>query len=268
MPLISSRLACAQGLGKKYKVAIPDFNEVNGAGGKGYTVFNVYVDGVYSTSRRYSEFAKLHAKLKARFRWFEFPPLPGKKMNFLSGGLLSGGPLEQRRDKLAVYIGTCFDCEEIFNFQASQEFLKANPAFRPKNADARSKPASRAVAPAPSEKSRRLMKQANAAPAQRPAAAVEHKPREPEVDVKVTMPNLKVLTITVPVKASTVADVQAKLLALLKLGPFAANIFRLFEAVDAEGQPQTSALSSDSFGAAALHTRTGRCTGPPIHRAT
>ena len=73
---------------------MPDFSDVPPtAAGKGHTVFNIYVDGVYTTSRRYSEFVALHKKLKARFRWFEFPPLPGKKINGIRGGLLGVGCL-------------------------------------------------------------------------------------------------------------------------------------------------------------------------------
>ena len=45
--------------------------------------------------------------------------------------------------------------------------------------------------------------------AARQAAPALHKPREAEIDIKVTMPNLKVLTITVPAKAATIGHVQA-----------------------------------------------------------
>ena len=59
-----------------------------------------------------------------------------------------------------------FDCEEIYNFQESQQFLKAS-TFRPKNAEARTvkrapgPAAAAAAAPPPSQQSKALMAKAN-----------------------------------------------------------------------------------------------------------
>ena len=67
-------------------------------------VYDLFLDGQYKCSQRYSAFENLNklvrahaalplptrlAQLKARFRWFEFPPFPSKKANGLFKQILS-----------------------------------------------------------------------------------------------------------------------------------------------------------------------------------
>lgn len=67
-----------------------DYHSVPNTQGKAgsFTIFNIYIHGEYATSRRYSEFADLHKRLKLRFQWHKFPTFPGKKVNGLTGSTL------------------------------------------------------------------------------------------------------------------------------------------------------------------------------------
>lgn len=91
-------------------VAVRGYHTVPAVGqGNAYTSFDIYIDGHYRCSKRYSELETLHKKLKARFRWFTFPIFPGKKMNGLRKATLSGHELDERRQALDTYLshGMC-----------------------------------------------------------------------------------------------------------------------------------------------------------------
>ena len=243
---------------KRYRVAVQGHYTVDQLSSKAYTVFNIYLDGDYVTSRRYSEFVTLHKRLKNRFRWFSFPPLPGKKLNGLLGGAVNRSGLEAREEGLREYLGPTMETEEIFNFEATREFLRPSAVKPPgiksaaaaaaagggggSKANSAAATPPRSVGPPVASASRDLMKAANQLPSARPPptagrVARPAAPKIPVLAVRVTMPNHQTLAFDVPETEATVGGAQEKLLTLLQLTPAAKNVFQLFEAVDMAGVP-------------------------------
>ena len=79
------------------KITIPDCNELTAR--EKYVVFNVYVSGRLTCSRRYKEFDMFHSLLKQEFPDFNFPSFP-KKWPFR----LSEQQLDNRRKSLENYL--------------------------------------------------------------------------------------------------------------------------------------------------------------------
>lgn len=98
-------------------ISIPDYNLVNRAGER-YITFNIHMAGRQLCSRRYSEFAALHASLKREFGGFSFPKLPGKWPFQLSEQQLDG-----RRRGLEQYLEKVCAVRVIAESDAVQEFL-------------------------------------------------------------------------------------------------------------------------------------------------
>lgn len=98
-------------------ISIPDYNTVNRTGER-YITFNIHMAGRQLCSRRYSEFAALHANLKREFGGFSFPKLPGKWPFQLSEQQLDG-----RRRGLEQYLEKVCAVRVIAECDAVQEFL-------------------------------------------------------------------------------------------------------------------------------------------------
>jgi len=98
-------------------ISIPDYN-YNERSGERYVVFNIYMAGRHLCSRRYREFAHLHANLKKEFPDFQFPKMPGK-WPFT----LSDQQLDTRRRGLEQYLEKVCAIRVIAESDIMQEFL-------------------------------------------------------------------------------------------------------------------------------------------------
>ncbi|XP_031635857.1 sorting nexin-27 [Contarinia nasturtii] len=98
-------------------ISIPDYNTVN-RNGERYITFNIHMAGRQLCSRRYREFANLHAALKKEFTGFNFPKLPGK-WPFQ----LSEQQLDARRRGLEQYLEKVCAVRVIAESDNMQEFL-------------------------------------------------------------------------------------------------------------------------------------------------
>lgn len=86
--------------------------------GERYITFNIHMAGRQLCSRRYREFANLHASLKKEFSGFNFPKLPGK-WPFQ----LSEQQLDARRRGLEQYLEKVCAVRVIAESDSMQEFL-------------------------------------------------------------------------------------------------------------------------------------------------
>ncbi|XP_041980759.1 sorting nexin-27 isoform X2 [Aricia agestis] len=99
-------------------VSVPDYRVVMERGGRSHVAFNVHMAGRHLCSRRYREFADLHAQLRREFVGFNFPKLPGK-WPFT----LSEQQLDARRRGLEQYLEKVCAVRVIAESEAVQEFL-------------------------------------------------------------------------------------------------------------------------------------------------
>lgn len=98
-------------------ISVPDYHTVDKDGDK-YVVFNIYMAGRHLCSKRYSEFANLHANLKREFIGYSFPKLPGK-WPFT----LSEQQLDSRRRGLELYLEKVCAVRVIAECEIMQDFL-------------------------------------------------------------------------------------------------------------------------------------------------
>eukprot|EP00794_Sanderia_malayensis_P009750 gene9750-10747_t len=101
-------------------LTIPDCRAEE-ANGQKYVVYNVYISGKFVCSKRYSEFAMLHAELKKKFRDFTFPKFPGK-WPFQ----LSDQQLDSRRRGLEAYLEEIVAVRVIAESDLIQDFIKSD----------------------------------------------------------------------------------------------------------------------------------------------
>jgi len=101
-------------------ISIPDYQAVCQNGEK-FVVYNIYMAGRHLCSRRYSEFATLHSRLKREFPDFTFPKIPGKKLF-----QLTEQQLDTRRRGLEQYLEKGCAVRVIGECDIMQEFLAAN----------------------------------------------------------------------------------------------------------------------------------------------
>lgn len=98
-------------------ISIPDYHTVDKDGDK-YVVYNIYMAGRHLCSKRYSEFANLHANLKREFIGYSFPKLTGK-WPFT----LSEQQLDKRRRGLELYLEKICAVRVIAECEIMQDFL-------------------------------------------------------------------------------------------------------------------------------------------------
>ncbi|XP_044737971.1 sorting nexin-27 [Chrysoperla carnea] len=98
-------------------ISIPDYH-YSDRNGERYVAFNIHMAGRHLCSRRYREFANLHANLKKEFVGFNFPKLPGK-WPFT----LSEQQLDARRRGLEQYLERVCAVRVIAESDAVQDFL-------------------------------------------------------------------------------------------------------------------------------------------------
>ncbi|XP_014676974.1 PREDICTED: sorting nexin-27-like [Priapulus caudatus] len=99
-------------------ISVPDYQHITEKNGDKYVVFNIYMAGRHLCSRRYREFANLHATLKREFVDFNFPKLPGKWPFSLSEQ-----QLDTRRRGLEQYLEKVCAVRVIAESDIMQEFL-------------------------------------------------------------------------------------------------------------------------------------------------
>ncbi|XP_022693405.1 sorting nexin-27-like isoform X3 [Varroa jacobsoni] len=104
-------------------ISIPDYSwsepqRGSSATTEKYAVYNIYMAGRHLCSRRYREFANLHASLKREFPDFAFPKLPGK-WPFA----LSDQQLDSRRRGLEQYLEKVCAVRVIAEHDIVQDFL-------------------------------------------------------------------------------------------------------------------------------------------------
>lgn len=98
-------------------ISVPDYSTLT-KGGERFVVFNVHMAGRQLCSRRYREFANLHATLKKEFVGYNFPKLPSK-WPFQ----LSEQQLDSRRRGLEQYLEKVCAVRVIADSSQMQEFL-------------------------------------------------------------------------------------------------------------------------------------------------
>lgn len=98
-------------------ISIPDYHYLE-RDGERFAVYNIYMAGRHLCSRRYREFANLHAALKKEFIGFNFPKLPGK-WPFA----LSGQQVDQRRRGLELYLEKVCAVRVIAESDIMHQFL-------------------------------------------------------------------------------------------------------------------------------------------------
>mmetsp|Transcript_7734 Transcript_7734/g.22823 ORF Transcript_7734/g.22823 Transcript_7734/m.22823 type:complete len:683 (-) Transcript_7734:77-2125(-) len=104
-----------------------------------HTVYKIYFKGQKCTMKRFSEFAKLHKELKARFRWYDFPPFPKKQFNGIYG-TLSDAQKSQRGQQLNAYMAKVMSNEDILSSPISYTFLGIKPPRSSEDASASPSP--------------------------------------------------------------------------------------------------------------------------------
>lgn len=248
--------------------SVKDFSTIPGRPGHAqHTVYNVYVNGKYHCSRRYSEFENLHKLLKLRFKWFNFPPLPGKKLNGLTGTQLNSRETEERRLKLDEYVAICFGNEEIFKYEHVQKFLEATD-FRPANAPLDdgnpSSPQSRNLHTQSNQAPQHRTRPAPGQPVPRPVQVVDPRtmPDKPlnQAVAKPTktffLPSRKPSSVALDKELETVGDLLNAILAKLGVTGDAANMFALFEVVGQDDSTTKPSKPTDTTFERILSTET------------
>lgn len=113
-------------------VSIPDTKKLTDEVGKEYVVYNIYMAGKQTASRRYREFDALHNNLKRQFNDFIFPKLPGKRPF-----ALNDQQVDARRRGVEDYLDKVCSARVIFESDLMQDFLqlgKQNSAPSPAHA--------------------------------------------------------------------------------------------------------------------------------------
>eukprot|EP00052_Salpingoeca_macrocollata_P001137 m.24047 g.24047 ORF g.24047 m.24047 type:complete len:585 (-) comp11137_c0_seq1:46-1800(-) len=242
-------------------VAVPTYNNCANDAGQ-YTVFQIHLNGRYRCSRRYSQFAALHKQLKSRFRWFNFPQLPPKKMNGLRNVALSERELEMRRIQLDAYLCKVLAVQDILNSDACQQFLRPDPDADISDGDARpsgpvlagtrrstvstaqpskevgrAKPADKALAaaaalaPDSDEEEKEPPRRATTAS----TTGRSSRSSEPPSTIKITVMD-RASALELPFSDdTTVADLEEQVRQSLGLGEFGQHLFGLFVPLDKNG---------------------------------
>lgn len=101
-----------------YKVTVPDTKEMTNSQKEKYIVYNIYVSGTYTCSRRYKEFDVFYSLLKQEFPDYSYPSFP-KKWPFK----LSEQQLENRRKGLENFLDKICSVRVIFETDIVKEFV-------------------------------------------------------------------------------------------------------------------------------------------------
>ncbi|KAH9512647.1 Sorting nexin-17 [Bulinus truncatus] len=97
--------------------SIPDTEEVK-EGSASFTIYNIYINGVFHCKARYKQLRQFHDELRKEFGSLALPEFPKKKLL-----ALSATEIEQRRATLERYIQLVSQDPQIGNSQLFNSFL-------------------------------------------------------------------------------------------------------------------------------------------------